>query len=66
MGSIYTECVMGVEKPRVALLSNGEEPGKGSTLVREAFELFQTSDLNFVGNVEGKEFIAAEADVQRT
>jgi glycerol-3-phosphate acyltransferase PlsX len=63
MGSIYTERVMGVEKPRVALLSNGEEPGKGSMLVREAFELFQGSDLNFVGNVEGKEFIAGEADV---
>ena len=63
MGSIYTERVRGVDNPRVALLSNGEEPGKGSTLVKEAYELLQASDLNFVGNVEGKEFIAAEADV---
>jgi glycerol-3-phosphate acyltransferase PlsX len=63
MGSIYTERVLGVEKPRVALLSNGEEPGKGNMLVKEAFELFKASDLNFVGNVEGKELIAAEADV---
>jgi glycerol-3-phosphate acyltransferase PlsX len=54
---------LGVEKPRVALLSNGEEPGKGNTLVKETFELFQAGHLNFVGNVEGKELIAAEADV---
>jgi glycerol-3-phosphate acyltransferase PlsX len=63
MGSIYTEKVRGIENPRVALLSNGEEPGKGSTLVREAFELLQASDLNFIGNVEAKEFIGAGADV---
>ena len=63
MGSIYTERVLGVEKPRVALLSNGEEPGKGNMLVKEAFKLLQASHLNFVGNVEGKEMIAVEADV---
>jgi len=63
MGSVYTERVLGVEKPRVALLSNGEEPGKGNALVKETFALFQASELNFVGNVEGKELIAAEADV---
>lgn len=63
MGSIYTERVLGIEKPRVALLSNGEEPGKGNALVKEAYELLKASDLNFVGNVEGKELIAAEADV---
>jgi glycerol-3-phosphate acyltransferase PlsX len=63
MGSIYAERVLGVKEPRVALLSNGEEPGKGSLLVKEAFALLQASDLNFVGNVEGKEFIAGEADV---
>jgi glycerol-3-phosphate acyltransferase PlsX len=63
MGGIYAERVMGVETPRVALLSNGEEPGKGNTLIKEAFELFQASNLNFVGNVEGKEMIAAEVDV---
>ena len=63
MGNIYTNRVRGIKNPRVALLSNGEEPGKGSTLVREAYELLQASDLNFVGNVEAKEFIAAGADV---
>jgi glycerol-3-phosphate acyltransferase PlsX len=63
MGSVYTESVLGVEQPRVALLSNGEEPGKGNALVKEAFEILSASDLNFVGNVEGKELIAAQADV---
>ncbi len=63
MGSVYTQRVLGVEEPRVALLSNGEEPGKGNTLIKETFELMKSSKLNFVGNVEGKEMIAAEADV---
>jgi glycerol-3-phosphate acyltransferase PlsX len=63
MGSIYTERVLGVENPSVALLSNGEEPGKGNALIKETFELFQASTLNFVGNVEGKELIGATADV---
>jgi glycerol-3-phosphate acyltransferase PlsX len=63
MGSVYSQRVLGVTQPRVALLSNGEEPGKGSTQVKEAFQLLQDSDLNFVGNVEGKELIGAEADV---
>jgi glycerol-3-phosphate acyltransferase PlsX len=66
MGSVYTERVLGVDRPRVALLSNGEEPGKGNVLVKEAFELFRASDLNFVGNVEGKELIAAAVDVAVT
>jgi glycerol-3-phosphate acyltransferase PlsX len=63
MGSIYAERVLGVENPRVALLSNGEEPGKGNELVKEAFGLFKASRLNFIGNVEGKEMIACGADV---
>jgi glycerol-3-phosphate acyltransferase PlsX len=63
VGSIYAERVLGIKEPRVALLSNGEEPGKGSILVKDAFELLRASDLNFIGNVEGKEFIGGEADV---
>ena len=63
MGSIYAERVLGCTSPRVALLSNGEEPGKGNTLVKEAFALLRDSSLNFIGNVEGKEMIAGEADV---
>ncbi len=63
MGSIYAERVLGVENPRVGLLSNGEEPGKGSMLVQDVFELLKDSDLNFIGNVEGKDVPAGMADV---
>lgn len=55
MGSVYMERVLGVEKPRVGIVSTGEEEGKGSQLVLEAYELLKTSGLNFIGNVEGKD-----------
>jgi len=63
MGSLYVERVLGIPSPRVALLSNGEEEGKGSELVRAAAVLLADSGLNFVGNVEPKEMIAGAADV---
>jgi len=63
MGSVYAERVRRVKAPRVGLLSNGEEAGKGNQLVREAYPLLVESGLNFIGNVEGKEFIGGEADV---
>jgi glycerol-3-phosphate acyltransferase PlsX len=63
MGSIYSEKVFAIEKPRVALLSNGEEPGKGNMLIKETFPLLETSGLNFIGNVEPKEVYRGEADV---
>ncbi|MFN2282558.1 MAG: phosphate acyltransferase PlsX [Anaerolineales bacterium] len=63
MGSIYAEKVLGISSPRVALLSNGEEEGKGNTLVKESFPLFKESGLNFVGNAEPKEFFGGEVDV---
>ena len=63
MGTIYAERVRGVSQPRVGLLSNGEEPGKGNQLVKEAYPLLAASGLNFVGNVEGKEIFEGEADV---
>ena len=63
MGSVYMEHVYGVKRPRVALLSIGEEQGKGNALTREAYERLQHSSLNFVGNVEGKEIMSAEAEV---
>lgn len=63
MGSIYAERVLGVPNPKVAIVSNGEEPGKGSILVQEAFELLKASNLNFIGNVEGKDIPAGMADV---
>ncbi len=63
MGSAYAERVMGIANPRVALLSNGEEEGKGPITVREAYDLLRKSRLNFVGNVEGKDVPAGMADV---
>jgi glycerol-3-phosphate acyltransferase PlsX len=63
MGAIFSEHVVGVRRPRVALLSLGEERGKGDTRVKEATSLIAATDLNFVGNVEGKDLTADMADV---
>jgi glycerol-3-phosphate acyltransferase PlsX len=61
MGSIYAHAALDIENPRVALLSNGEEPHKGNMLVKEAYKLLERSDLNFVGNVEPKEAVLRHA-----
>lgn len=63
MGSAYAERVMGIPKPRVAIVSNGEEEGKGNALVQESVPLLKASGLNFVGNAEGKDIPAGMADV---
>ena len=63
MGSVYAEKVRGVRNPRVGLVSNGEEEGKGNELVRAATPLFKNSGLNYYGNVEGKEVIGGKVDV---
>ncbi len=63
MGSIYMEHVYGVERPRVALLSIGEEEGKGNALTREVYDRLRRSPLNFVGNVEGKEIMTGAVEV---
>ena len=63
MGSIYAERVLGISNPRVAIVSNGEEEGKGNTLVLDTYPLLKTSGLNFVGNAEGKDIPAGLADV---
>ncbi len=63
MGSAYAEAVRGVKRPRVALLSNGEETGKGNYLVREATPMLAASGLNFIGNAEPKEVYAGGVDV---
>jgi phosphate acyltransferase len=63
MGSAYAQKVMGIASPRVALLSNGEEEGKGPPIVREAYALLKNSKLNFIGNVEGKDVPKGIADV---
>jgi glycerol-3-phosphate acyltransferase PlsX len=66
MGVAYVEKVWGTENPRVGLVSNGEEPEKGSILVREAYSLLAASDLNFVGNVEPKEITRGMTDIALT
>jgi glycerol-3-phosphate acyltransferase PlsX len=66
MGSIYAEKVRGVKNPKVGLISNGEEEGKGNYNVKEATPLLKAAGLNFVGNVEGKEVIGGEVDVAVT
>ena len=63
MGSLYVERVRGIRNPRVALLSNGEEEGKGNALIKEAIPLFANSSLNYIGNIEPKEFMNGHADV---
>lgn len=63
MGSTYSERMFHVLHPRVGLLSNGEEPGKGSELVKETYSRLEGAGLNFIGNVEGKDVFAGKADV---
>lgn len=64
MGAALSQVVLGVERPRVALLSNGEEPTKGTAEVVEAHARLATaSGLNFVGNVEGHRLLDGSADV---
>ena len=63
MGSIFAERVMGVPNPRVALLSIGEEKGKGDARITRATELIDQTDLNFIGNVEGRDLTRFVADV---
>ena len=66
LGSIYAEKVRGVKNPKVGLISNGEEEGKGNELVKAATPLFKASNLNYFGNVEGKEVIGGKVDVAVT
>jgi len=63
MGTIFAERVVGIGEPRVALLSIGEEKGKGDLRIQRATELLDASDMRFVGNVEGKDLVADMADV---
>jgi glycerol-3-phosphate acyltransferase PlsX len=63
MGDVYARAVLDRENPRVALLSNGEEPGKGNVLVKETYKLLEQSGLNFIGNIEPKEALSRHADV---
>jgi len=63
MGALFAEKVLGVPEPRIALLSIGEEKGKGDARIQRATELLDASSLRFVGNVEGKDLVHHMADV---
>ncbi|MEO8207666.1 MAG: phosphate acyltransferase PlsX [Chloroflexota bacterium] len=63
MGAIFAEQVLGIAEPRVALLSIGEEKGKGDLRIQAATELLDQSGLRFVGNVEGRDLTGDLADV---
>ena len=63
MGAIFSQKVLGVASPRVALLSIGEEKGKGDLRIQQATELLDQTDLDFIGNVEGKDLTKHLADV---
>ncbi|MCX6513920.1 MAG: phosphate acyltransferase PlsX [Actinobacteria bacterium] len=64
MGTVYARARFGIDKPRVGLLSIGEEPGKGDTLRKETYELLSVaSGINFIGNVEGRDIMTPDVDV---
>jgi phosphate acyltransferase len=63
MGSIYADRVLGVPQPRVGVLSNGEENGKGNDLTRAASEQLSATSLNYIGYVEGRDIFNGKVDV---
>ncbi len=63
MGSIYSQRALGVRQPKVGLLNVGEEPSKGNEAVQKAYEILQTCDLDFVGNMEGRDIPKGDVDV---
>jgi phosphate acyltransferase len=63
MGSVAAEVIFGMTRPRVGLLNNGEEPGKGRAVEKEVHRLLASAPVNFIGNVEGRDIGANRADV---
>lgn len=63
MGNAYMRALHGIEKPRIALLSNGTEDEKGNTLTREAHALLKDMPINFLGNFEAREVFSGDIDV---
>jgi glycerol-3-phosphate acyltransferase PlsX len=63
LGRIYAQDLMGLDTPRIGLLNIGEEPEKGNELAVESNKLLRDSDLNFIGNIEGREIIRGGCDV---
>jgi glycerol-3-phosphate acyltransferase PlsX len=63
LGSVYAQDILGIDNPRVGLLNIGAEPEKGNEVVVEAHQLLAGTDLNFIGNVEGREIVSGHCDV---
>ncbi|MDQ7033220.1 MAG: phosphate acyltransferase PlsX [Desulfonauticus sp.] len=63
MAEIFAKHVLDITRPRIGLLTIGEEEGKGNSLVKQTFELFKASPSNFVGNVEGRDIFKGNVDV---
>ncbi|MEL7567461.1 MAG: phosphate acyltransferase PlsX [Dehalobacterium sp.] len=63
MGKTYAETILKIENPKVALLSNGTEAGKGNDIVVLAHQLLKNTDLNFIGNIEGRDIPVGTYDV---
>lgn len=63
MGSAYARLSLNIDHPKVGLLSIGEEAGKGTDLVREAHALLERAPIDFLGNLEAREFFSGRADV---
>jgi glycerol-3-phosphate acyltransferase PlsX len=63
MGGVFARIAFGIERPRVGLLSIGEEASKGNDLTRDAHRLLKAAPLNFIGNLEGREIYSGVADV---
>ncbi len=64
MGSIYSKAMLGIENPRVGLISNGTEDHKGNEQIHQTFELLKNEkEINFVGNMEAREMLSGDFDV---
>lgn len=63
LGNLYVSQVLGIESPRIGLLSNGEEEAKGNKLIKESHKLLKDSGLNFIGNIEGHDIMTGVAEV---
>ena len=63
MGSKLAEIIFGINNPKIGLLNNGEEESKGRDIEKSAYKLLKSSNLNFIGNIEGRDFANSKADV---
>ncbi len=63
MGHIYARKILGIENPRIGLMSIGEEESKGNELIKEVHKALKEASLNFIGNIEGKDVYHGKADV---